>query len=68
MRTFDMGRIKTNLIKRTTKKLLKNYPDKFKIEFEHNKKALAELADIPSKKLRNSIAGYMVRLIKKQQE
>ncbi len=57
-----MGRIKTDMVKRTSAKLIKTYPDKFSKSFEKNKLALAELADIRSKKLRNIIAGQAVRL------
>jgi len=54
------------MIKRTTKKLVLAYPNRFSTNFEKNKEALADLAEIHSKKLRNVIAGYSVRL--KQQE
>jgi len=63
-----MGRIKTTLIKRTGKKLLSMHPDKFKPDFTENKKAVEEVADIPSKKLRNVLAGYLTRLVKKKQQ
>lgn len=61
-----MGRIKTMLIKRTVNSLLAKYPDKFKDNFEENKKIVEEVAEVPSKKLRNVIAGYLTRLVKKQ--
>lgn len=64
--TCNMGRIKTTLIKRTANTLIKKYPEKFTEDFEKNKKIVAELASIPSKKLRNVIAGYTARLTKKQ--
>jgi small subunit ribosomal protein S17e len=57
-----MGRIKTDMVKRTTRKLVEVYPDKFSKSFEANKKALAETAEVRSKKLRNVIAGYASRL------
>ncbi len=63
-----MGRIKTTLIKRHTKKLMKVYKDKFSNDFEHNKQLVAELAEVKSKKLRNVMAGYATRLVKKEQE
>lgn len=62
-----MGRIKTTLIKRTTKKILAKYPDKFKADFEVNKKELVNVAEIRSKKLRNSIAGYLARLVRRRE-
>lgn len=62
-----MGRIKTTQVKRTGRKLVGMYGQKFSADFTGNKKALAETSDIPSKKLRNIIAGYVTRLTKKQQ-
>ena len=61
-----MGRIKTQLIKRVTNKLVKEHREEFKKEFEDNKKLVEEFADIPSKKLRNGIAGYVTRLKKEE--
>lgn len=62
-----MGRIKTTQVKRTGRKLVSMYGQKFSADFTENKKALAETSDIPSKKLRNIIAGYVTRLTRKQQ-
>ena len=61
-----MGRIKSKLIKRTTHKILERNPDTFKNDFAHNKQSLSGIAEIRSKKLRNTIAGYLTKLIKKQ--
>jgi len=55
-----MGRIKTKLIKRTTRKLIELSPELFDKEFEHNKKSLGNT--LPSKKVRNKIAGYITRI------
>ena len=57
-----MGRIKTDMVKRTSVKLVKMHAEKFTHNFEKNKDALVGLAEIRSKKLRNVIAGYTVRL------
>ena len=63
-----MGRIKTQLIKRISNKLIKEFKKDFKKDFKENKEIVAKLADIPSKKIRNVIAGYVTRLIKTKQE
>ena len=63
-----MGRIKTTLIKRVTYQILEEHRDKFKDNFENNKKILADLADIESKKIRNAIAGYITRLVKTKED
>lgn len=54
-----MGRIKSLLVKRTAKKLIKEQ-DFYTTKFEDNKKILSSY--MPSKKVRNKIAGYMARL------
>lgn len=58
-----MGRIKTAKIKRITFKLIKEYSDKLKKNFGENKKAVNEILEVRSKKLRNVIAGYATRLM-----
>lgn len=58
-----MGRIKTKLTKRVTLKLVKAHRDEFKKDFKSNKELVTKFADIPSKKLRNIIAGYVTRLV-----
>jgi len=62
-----MGRIKTTLIKRAVKRLMRENPGHFSKDFNKNKEKVEGLANIPSKKLRNTIAGYLVRLTKKEQ-
>ena len=59
-----MGRIKTTLIKRVTKELIEKHGSEFSGDFDENKVALGKLANIPSRKIRNSVAGYAVRLKK----
>jgi len=63
-----MGRIKTKLIKRITLKIFNNHRDEFKSDFKENKEKVMQYADIPSKKIRNIIAGYVTRLVKQKQE
>ncbi len=59
-----MGRIKSKLVKRTAKQLLKE-KNKFNDNFEENKRILKD--SMPSKKIRNQIAGYITRLKKVKQ-
>jgi small subunit ribosomal protein S17e len=62
-----MGRIKTLLVKRTARKLIEKFPKKFKDNFEENKKLIANIPDLEiDKKIRNSVAGYITRLVRKQ--
>ncbi|MBN2567590.1 30S ribosomal protein S17e [Candidatus Woesearchaeota archaeon] len=62
-----MGRIKTKFIKRTSRSLIAAYDEEFKEEFGSNKEAVSKLVNLHSKKMRNTIAGYVTRM-KKQGE
>ncbi|MEM4719524.1 MAG: 30S ribosomal protein S17e [Candidatus Pacearchaeota archaeon] len=57
-----MGRIKSKLVKKTAFELIEKKSEIFSKNFEENKKILGN--SMPSKKIRNQIAGYIVRLKK----
>lgn len=61
-----MGRIKTTFIKGKTRELLDAHGEKFTADFTENKRLVARLTIIPSKKLRNIVTGYVTRLKKKE--
>lgn len=63
-----MGRIKTKLIKRISLKIFNGHKEELKPDFEENKELVEKFADIPSKKIRNIIAGYVTRLVKQKHE
>lgn len=63
-----MGRIKTQLIKRTARKLFSKHHAEIKPTFEENKAVVTNLLVHPNKKMRNIVAGYLARLAKQQQE
>ena len=56
-----MGRIKSTAIRTLGSDVLKQNPDRFAKDFEKNKKALAELKKIKSKRTRNKLAGFITR-------
>lgn len=60
-----MGNVRPRYIKNLARRLLEVYPDRFSDDFESNKKAVAELADIPSKTVRNRVAGEITRIVKR---
>ena len=53
-----MGKIKSKLVKRTSKELIKRGIE-FGEDFEKNKKILGR--EMPSKKIRNQMAGFLAR-------
>lgn len=60
-----MGRIKTLMIKRLSLQLLERYRTKFTEDFDKNKVIVGQLTDTDSMKIRNSVAGYITRLVKR---
>ena len=58
-----MGKIKSKLVKRTANELIKK-GIQFNKSFEDNKKILGRT--MPSKKIRNQMAGFLARLEKKE--
>ena len=48
------------------RRLLELYGDRFTTDFEQNKRLVMELTTIRAKKLRNRVAGYITRLVKRQ--
>tara|TARA_Y100000310_G_C20348814_1_gene653319 strand:+ start:372 stop:623 length:252 start_codon:yes stop_codon:yes gene_type:complete len=61
-----MGRIKTLLVKRITKKLIADFGDEFTEDYDKNKEVVSKHTSGTSPKIRNVIAGYTTRLIKQQ--
>jgi small subunit ribosomal protein S17e len=57
-----MGRVRPTYIKRLAKDLVAADPDKFSEDFDENKEELKETQEFNSKKLRNRVAGYIVRV------
>ncbi len=57
-----MGKVRTDTVKRTSRELIRRFPERFTGEFESDKEAVNDLVVTQSKRLRNRIAGYVTRL------
>ncbi len=62
-----MGRIKTKDIKTIGRELVEKFPDKFNINFDYNKRVLDDLKIFNSKRMRNKVAGFIVRLMRQEE-
>lgn len=60
-----MGKIKSKLVKRSANTLIKEGIE-FSEDFEENKKILKDT--MPSKKIRNQMAGFLSRLKRQEKE
>ncbi|MCW4020247.1 MAG: 30S ribosomal protein S17e [Candidatus Bathyarchaeota archaeon] len=56
-----MGNVRSEKVKRIARELFRRYPDRFTADFDENKKLIASVVNTPSKRLRNTIAGYITR-------
>merc|ERR1712020_447044 len=63
-----MGRVRTKTVKKAAKVIIEKYYTKLTLDFDVNKKIIEEIALIPSKPLRNKIAGYVTHLMKRLQK
>ena len=62
-----MGNVRTEQIKRTARELVRRFPGKFSNDFNENKKLVGQLLQGASMKVRNQVAGYIVRYVSGQE-
>jgi len=58
-----MGRVRTKTVKKAATLVIEKYYPILTRDFQTNKKVVEEVAVIPSKRLRNKIAGYVTHLM-----
>jgi len=59
----NLGNVRPEKVKKIARELFAKYPDKFTVDFEQNKKLLEPILITHSKSLRNTIIGYVTRLV-----
>lgn len=57
--------MRTKTVKRAARQIVEKYYSKLTHDFQMNKKISEEVASIPSKRLRNKIAGFVTHLMKR---
>merc|ERR1712110_868553 len=62
---LSMGRVRTKTIKRASRIIIEKYYPRLTLDFQTNKRLTEEVAVIPSKKMRNKIAGYVTHLMRR---
>eukprot|EP00747_Dinoflagellata_sp_TGD_P161564 gnl/TRDRNA2_/TRDRNA2_178142_c0_seq1.p1 gnl/TRDRNA2_/TRDRNA2_178142_c0~~gnl/TRDRNA2_/TRDRNA2_178142_c0_seq1.p1 ORF type:complete len:132 (-),score=42.40 gnl/TRDRNA2_/TRDRNA2_178142_c0_seq1:73-468(-) len=63
-----MGRVRTKTVKKAARVIVEKYYAKLTLDFQVNKKIAEEVATIPSKRMRNKIAGFTTHLMKRIQK
>merc|ERR1712072_948928 len=61
----EMGRVRNKTVKRASKKIIERYYQRLTLDFNTNKRIVDEVAMIPSKRLRNKIAGFASHMMKR---
>merc|ERR1712178_179272 len=61
----EMGRDRNKTVKRASKKEIERYYQRLTLDFNTNKRICDEVAEIPSKRLRNKIAGFTTHMMKR---
>merc|ERR1712137_1202000 len=62
-----MGRVRTKTVKKAAKLIIEKYYTRLTLDFHVNKRICEEIAVIPSKPLRNKIAGFITHLMERLQ-
>jgi len=62
-----MGRVRTKTVKKASRQIIEKYYTKLTVDFHTNKRVVEEIAVIPTKRLRNQIAGFITHLMKRIQ-
>ena len=57
-----------NRIKRLSTEILSQYKDSFGVDFVENKKSLNEITIVRSKSLKNKVAGYITKILLREQK
>ncbi|EDO07702.1 putative 40S ribosomal protein S17 [Babesia bovis T2Bo] len=63
-----MGRVRTKTVKRAARQIVEKYYAKLSLDFHFNKKVAEEVAQIPSKRMRNKVAGFITHLMRRIQK
>lgn len=60
-----MGRVRTKTVKRSARLIVERFYPKLGMDFHMNKRVTDEVAVLPSKRMRNKIAGFITHLMRR---
>merc|ERR1739848_117946 len=63
-----MGRVRTKTVKKASRRIIEKYYTKLGLDFYTNARIVEEVAIIPTKRLKNQIAGFITHTMKRIQK
>ena len=60
--------VRTKIVKKSARVIIEKYYSRLTLDFHTNKRVTGEVASIPSKRMRNKIAGFVTHLMKRIQK
>merc|ERR1712007_246083 len=68
MGTSNMGRVRTKTVKKASRRIIEKYYTKLGLDFYTNARIVDEVAIVPTKHLKNQIAGFITHTMKRIQK
>lgn len=65
---YLQGRVRTKTVKKAARVIIEKYYSRLTLDFQTNKRICDEVAIIPSKRLRNKVAGFVTHLMTRIQK
>merc|ERR1739842_241858 len=66
--TNNMGRVRTKTVKKASRRIIEKYYTKLGLDFYPNARIVDEVAIVPTKHLKNQIAGFITHTMKRIQK
>merc|ERR1711907_306492 len=66
--TSKMGRVRTKTVKKASRRIIEKYYTRLTLDYYTNARIVADIASIPTKRLKNQIAGFITHTMKRIQK
>merc|ERR1712183_644199 len=63
-----MGRVRTKTVKKASRRIIEKYYTRLTLDYYTNARIVADIASIPTKRLKNQIAGFITHTMKRIQK
>merc|ERR1712018_888178 len=66
--SLKMGRVRTKTVKKASRRIIEKYYTRLTLDYYTNARIVSDIAIIPTKRLRNQIAGFITHMMKRIQK